>query len=158
MVFSVTQTSTSAVQRAYTLHSAFAGLPRAETCGSMKAMRRVLLLLAFVRAALGAEPPETLARFVSAEWRAADERRAALQRALADLPPQPPDQTAERIGWHSRYGSKESKSPRSLIVDLGANEMFDAVVLVPVNVPQPTQRYPATDSPCGFASSSSTIP
>jgi signal transduction histidine kinase len=139
-----------AIKANHCCSGAFAGLPLPSSCGLFVKMRRALLLLAFAHAAVGAEPPEALARFFSSEWRNIEEKRSALQSKLATLPPQPADQTAERIGWHSRYGGRDSKSPRTVAVDLGASESFDAVVLVPVNVSHPMYAGPGYGFPVRF--------
>jgi signal transduction histidine kinase len=113
--------------------------------------RLVLLALALGCAALSAaEPVEALARLTSGELRTHDERMAALRAELDRLPPAPSDQSTERIGWHSSYASANSRSSKFIAIDLGGTENFDAVVLVPVNVPGGSHPGPGYGFPVRF--------
>lgn len=96
-----------------------------------------------------ADPLSALTDFTSPELRAQRNRLASLRAKLNRLPPQPSDQSTERIGWHSRL-SGDAHAPHSITADLGADAEFDAVVLVPANVPIGSHPGPGYGFPVRF--------
>ncbi|MES2709723.1 MAG: ATP-binding protein [Verrucomicrobiota bacterium] len=89
---------------------------------------------ALPRAEAGEERPglaDRLARLGSRELRGLDQALAARNAELARLPAEPPDAGGGRIGWHSPLNAGRLPNvPQMLEIDLGAEQSFDAVVLV----------------------------
>src|SRR5690242_20520179 len=109
-----------------------------------------LLPAALAAVALHAsEPGEGLARFGSPELRAHDARAAILREELARLPPAPEVQGGVHVGWHSNFagGPGARDGAHSIMLDLGARETFDSVVLVPVHVAYGTHPGPGYGFP-----------
>lgn len=81
-----------------------------------------------------------------------DAQAAALRKELDSLPLAPSDQSTERKGWHSSlsWGANPSGAVKALRLDLGGMEEFDAVVLVPVNVPYRNHPGPGFGFPIRF--------
>lgn len=111
----------------------------------------LLIALALSAPAARAESPTAwLARLVSPSLRAHDGRVAVLRRELETLPPEPGDQSAERLGWHSRLTRSAEPAPKSITVDLGETMDFDTVVLVPVNAAVSGPAAPGYGFPVRF--------
>ena len=111
-----------------------------------------LLVALFVAGLRASEPADGLARFGSAELRAHDARAAELQAELGKLPAMPEVQSSTRIGWHSdfNHGPRAADVTQSVMLDLGASESFDSVVLVPVNVAYGSHPGPGYGFPVRF--------
>lgn len=63
------------------------------------------------------------------EIRALEAERAALRMKLGGLPAAPPVQLTQRLGWHSEYGTSETKT-EWVELNLGQAQALDAVVLI----------------------------
>ena len=72
---------------------------------------------------------ESAARWISPELRQVDSDRHAVENALARLPPAPPRNVTERLGYHSGYTS-EPDTVDWVDFDLGDTETIDAVVII----------------------------
>lgn len=84
----------------------------------------------------------------SAELRRVEMALAALEIELQQLPPPPLDQTAGRLGWHARFGG--TAQGKSAVVDLGRDQGFDAVVLIPAKAPSGRQEVEGYGFPPRF--------
>lgn len=58
-----------------------------------------------------------------------EQQRADLHRDLAVLPAAPPVQLTRRLGWHSDYGSSDTKA-EWVELNLGESRALDSVVLL----------------------------
>ncbi|MFO1483348.1 MAG: ATP-binding protein [Verrucomicrobiaceae bacterium] len=58
-----------------------------------------------------------------------DVEQADLQKQLGDMPPVPPVQLTQRLGWHSEYGTSEAKA-EWVELNLGQAQRIDSVVLI----------------------------
>ncbi|MDB6134478.1 MAG: hypothetical protein JWM59_2721 [Verrucomicrobiales bacterium] len=95
----------------------------------------LLLLCLLTGASTAAEDrpglADRLARLGSRELRGLDRTLAQRNAELARLPEEPADAGGGRIGWHSPLsGAGLPDVPQWMEIDLGAEESFDAVVLV----------------------------
>jgi signal transduction histidine kinase len=117
--------------------------------GNMRAQlsRTVAVALGALLSCGCARAIEGLEWMGSSELRANDQRAASLRAELAGLPAAPGDQGTVQFGWHS---SLNPPAPRFIILDLGKVTSFDAVALVPVNVPDGTHSGPGYGFPVRF--------
>ena len=67
--------------------------------------------------------------WLSPEWRRIETERQSLETKLLTLPPAPPPQVTQRLGWHSDY-SASPDTVEWMELNLGQPESLDAVVLM----------------------------
>lgn len=67
--------------------------------------------------------------WLSPEWRRIESARQSLEAKLLTLPPAPPAQVTQRLGWHSDY-SASPDTVEWMELNLGQAESLDAVVLL----------------------------
>lgn len=118
---------------------------------------RCLLLLSACVASLA--PPgahaeekrwlEPVASALSRDYRQLADRDQKLRAELAALPQAPVSQQSERVGWHSLF-ARSANATKWLQVDLGREEKFDSVVLVPVDVAYGAHPGPGFGFPLRF--------
>jgi signal transduction histidine kinase len=111
-------------------------------------MRRLLLLLIVTGTAMlascsrenGEGGLSVLVDYFSSDVRELEGRITALRRQTESLPELFPNQQTSRLGYHSRTSNLNApfRDPlrpdtRSILLDLGAKQRFDSVVLVPVD-------------------------
>ena len=92
---------------------------------------------------------EPAAGALSRDYRQLVERDQKLRAELSTLPQAPVSQQSERIGWHSLF-ARSANATKWLQVDLGREEKFDAVVLVPVDVAYGSHPGPGFGFPPRF--------
>lgn len=92
---------------------------------------------------------EPVANALSRGYRQLAERDQKLRAELAMLPQSPVSQQSERIGWHSLF-ARTANATKWLQVDLGREEKFDSVVLVPVDVAYGAHPGPGFGFPLRF--------
>jgi signal transduction histidine kinase len=96
-------------------------------------VRRVLVVwtigIAFLYSCPAAESDGRLVRFLSPELRQIETTRMDLRNQITPLPPAPVPQATARLGWHSAYGSSDSKA-EWVELNLGEPQVLDAVVLI----------------------------
>lgn len=121
---------------------------------ALRPIRIFVALLAGAAAPLAAADtapfafPNPLARLLSGDFRAADDRRLALQRDLARLPTAPDPEPTPQLGWRLYdYDSRPWRSPQWVEVDFGEAVEFDAVALLPTHLitedfPNPGYGFP----------------
>ena len=100
---------------------------------------------------LAAEEPwfAPAARALSRSYAQLVTREDALRSEVSTLPLPPVSQQSERIGWHSQFSTSASAT-KWLQIDLGREQSFDAVALVPVDVAYGTHPGPGFGFPVRF--------
>jgi len=100
---------------------------------------------------LAAEEPwfAPAARALSHSYAQLAAREETLRREVSTLPLPPVSQQSERIGWHSQF-STSANATKWLQLDLGREQSFDAVALVPVDVAYGTHPGPGFGFPVRF--------
>jgi signal transduction histidine kinase len=89
------------------------------------------------------------ARALSPAFRQIALREQLLRQELRTLPPAPLSQQSERVGYHSRFASNPNVT-KWLQLDLGRNQSFDAIVLVPVDMAYGNRPGPGFGFPLRF--------
>lgn len=94
----------------------------------------------------------SLFRTLDGEYRALDERKAALEAELQTLPAAPVNQQSERLGYQF-WRSVWDPEPASVWVemDLGVAQPLDAIILVPVDAPYRDFPGPGYGFPARFS-------
>lgn len=92
---------------------------------------------------------EPVARLFGPELRRLQAEEATLSQKLAGLPLLPSEQQSERTGFHSRFANTVNAT-KWVQVDLGTEQDFDAVVLVPVDVAYGSHAGPGFGFPRRF--------
>jgi signal transduction histidine kinase len=110
-----------------------------------------LLCWLMLAASLAAEEPwfAPAARALNRSYAQLATREAALRNELSTLPQPPVSQQSERIGWHSQF-STSANATKWLQIDLGREQSFDAVALVPVDVAYGAHPGPGFGFPVRF--------
>lgn len=81
------------------------------------------------RSSVAADAGQSIVHLLSPEMRRLDVEQADLQKQLGDMPPVPPVQLTQRLGWHSEYGTSEAKA-EWVELNLGQAQKIDSVVLI----------------------------
>jgi signal transduction histidine kinase len=111
----------------------------------------------FLRGVAPAQSPwlDSAARLFSPEYRRLADRDQSLRAELNRLPRPPISQQSERIGWHSRF-ARGANATKWLQIDLGHEQSFDSVTLVPVDAPYAGDPGPGFGFPSRFRVETST--
>ena len=133
----------------YALQAVFAGVERADrpydTDPAVARQRAKLLADKTLCETQVTSVRDQIAKVTSPEIAALDERLAAIERELKELP----TKASQTLGYHSQIMSEPS-SLKWVQVDLGASQPIDEVVLVPAHVAYGTHPGPGFGFPARF--------
>ena len=94
--------------------------------------------------------PGVIARRISGEYRALDDRRRRLEIELADLARPPRSERGTRLGWKV-FGYDGALQERQWVeIDLGGEHRIDSVVLIPIDAPTTGGSEPGIGFPVRF--------